>query len=77
MRQQVKVPKVRTKGGKPVTFRTALVPPYVRKARSLYVALPWIYPKGVSTGETEEALSILVGSEARGLSASTVACLVD
>ena len=72
---KVKVPKVRSKDGEPVTFRSALVPPYVRKARSLEAALPWLYLKGVSTGEMEEALSILVGPEAKGLSASTVARL--
>ncbi|MDP5208953.1 IS256 family transposase [Microbulbifer sp. 2205BS26-8] len=72
---KVKVPKIRSKDGEPVTFRSALVPPYVRKARSLEAALPWLYLKGVSTGEMEEALSILVGLEAKGLSASTVARL--
>ncbi len=72
---KVKVPKVRSKDGEPVTFRSALVPPYVRKARSLEAALPWLYLKGVSTGEMEEALSVLVGPEAKGLSASTVARL--
>ncbi|MFA0810365.1 transposase, partial [Microbulbifer epialgicus] len=71
----VKVPKVRSKDGKPVTFRSALVPPYVRKARTLESALPWLYLKGVSTGEMEEALRILVGPEAKGLSASTVSRL--
>ncbi|MDP5211057.1 transposase [Microbulbifer sp. 2205BS26-8] len=58
---KVKVPKIRSKDGEPVTFRSALVPPYVRKARSLEAALPWLYLKGVSTGEMEGALSILVG----------------
>ena len=58
---KVKVPKVRSKDGEPVTFRSALVPPYVRKARSLEAALPWLYLKGVSTGEMEDALSLLVG----------------
>lgn len=71
----VKVPKVRSKDGQPVTFRSALVPPYVRKARSLEAALPWLYLKGVSTGEMASALEVLVGSEAKGLSASTVARL--
>lgn len=71
----VKVPKVRSKDGKPVTFRSALVPPYVRKTRTLEAALPWLYLKGVSTGEMEEALSVLVGPEAKGLSASTVSRL--
>lgn len=72
---RVKVPKVRARDGKPVTFRSALVPPYVRKARSLEAALPWLYLKGVSTGEMSEALKVLVGPEAEGLSASTVSRL--
>lgn len=71
----VKVPKVRSKDGEPVTFRSALVPPYVRKTRTLEAALPWLYLKGVSTGEMDEALSVLVGPDAKGLSASTVARL--
>lgn len=41
---KVKVPKVRAKDGEPVTFRSALVPPYARKARTLEAALPWLYP---------------------------------
>jgi len=71
----VQVPKVRAKDGRPVTFRSALVPPYVRKTRSLEAALPWLYLKGVSTGEMESALAALVGPQAKGLSASTVARL--
>lgn len=71
----VKVPKVRSRDGEPVTFHSALVPPYVRKTKSLEAALPWLYLKGVSTGEMSEALEVLVGPEAKGLSASTVARL--
>jgi putative transposase len=71
----VKIPKVRAKNGQPVTFRSALVPPYVRKTASLEAALPWLYLKGVSTGEMANALEVLVGPEAKGLSASTVARL--
>ena len=52
----VKIPKVRAKTGEPVTFRSALVPPYVRKTRTLEAALPWLYLKGVSSGEMGEAL---------------------
>ena len=71
----VRIPKVRSKTGKPVTFRSALVPPYVRKAKSLEAALPWLYLKGVSSGEMGEALKVLVGPDAQGLSASTVSRL--
>ncbi len=71
----VRIPQVRAKTGEPVTFRSALVPPYVRKTRSLEAALPWLYLKGVSSGEMEAALEVLVGPEAKGLSASTVSRL--
>ncbi len=71
----VQVPKVRSREGEAVTFRSALVPPYVRKTRSLEAALPWLYLKGISTGEMQGALEALVGPEAKGLSASTIARL--
>jgi transposase-like protein len=71
----VKIPKVRSRDGVPVTFRSALVPPYVRKTATLEAAIPWLYLKGISTGEMAGALEVLVGSEAKGLSVSTVARL--
>ena len=71
----VKIPKVRAKTGEAITFRSALVPPYVRKTKSLEAALPWLYLKGVSSGEMSAALEVLVGAEAKGLSASTVSRL--
>lgn len=71
----VQIPKVRAKTGEPVTFRSALVPPYVRKTQSLEAALPWLYLKGISSGEMSAALEVLVGPDAKGLSASTVSRL--
>lgn len=71
----VHVPKVRSRQGDPVAFRSALVPPYVRKTASLEAAIPWLYLKGISTGEMQTALEAFVGPEAKGLSASTVARL--
>lgn len=71
----VKVPKVRSRDGRPVSFRSALVPPYVRKSASLEAALPWLYLKGISTGEMAPALEVLVGTQAKGFSASTVSRL--
>ena len=41
----VRIPKVRSKDGTPVTFRSALVPPYVRRTKTLEAALPWLYLK--------------------------------
>ena len=63
----VRVPKVRSRTGEAVTFRSALVPPYVRKTQSLVAVLPWLYLKGISTGEMQEALQVLVSLEAPGL----------
>jgi transposase-like protein len=71
----VKIPKVRSRSGEAVTFRSALVPPYVRKTQTLEAALPWLYLKGISSGEMGEALKVLVGPQAEGLSASTVSRL--
>lgn len=71
----VKIPKVRAKTGEPVTFQSALVPPYVRKTKTLEAALPWLYLKGISSGEMSAALEVLVGPNAKGLSASTVSRL--
>ena len=71
----VQIPKIRAKTGEPVTFRSALVPPYARKTRSLEAALPWLYLKGISSGEMGEALKVLVGPDADGMSASTVSRL--
>lgn len=71
----VRIPKVRSKSGEPVTFRSALVPPYVRKTASLEAALPWLYLKGISTGEMGEALKVLLGPQAEGFSAGTISRL--
>ncbi len=67
----VKVPKVRSRSGGPVTFHAALVPPYIRKTRSLKAAIPWLY----SRGEMRKALKVRADPEAKGLSASTVSRL--
>ena len=69
------IPKVRSMDGTPVTFRSALVPPYVRHTKTLDAALPWLYLKGISSGEMGAALKVLLGSEAKSLSANTVSRL--
>ena len=71
----VQVPKVRDRSGNGVKFNSALVPPYIRKAKSIEATLPWLYLKGISTGDMQEALSVLVGEDAKGLSPSVVSKL--
>ena len=62
----VHIPKVRSMDGKPMTFRSALVPPYVRRTKTLEAALPWLYLKGISSGEMGAALKVLLGPDAAG-----------
>jgi putative transposase len=71
----VRVPKVRDRSGSGVKFNSALVPPYVRKARRVEAALPWLYLRGISTGDMQEALSVLLGEDAKGLSPAVVSRL--
>ncbi len=61
--------------GNHVTFNSKLVPPWVRKTRSLEAALSWLYLKGISTVEMGNALKVLVGNQAEGFSPATVSRL--
>ena len=69
---KVKVPKVRSREGESVSFQSSLVPPYIRKAATLEAAIPWLYLKGIATGQMQSALEAMVGPEAKGLSANVV-----
>jgi len=71
----VRVPKVRDRSGGGACFRSELLPPYLKRARSVEELIPWLYLKGVSTGDYQEALSALLGDQAKGLSANTVSRL--
>jgi putative transposase len=71
----VKVPKVRDRSGSGVKFNSNIVPPYVRKSPRVSAALPWLYLKGISTGDMGEALRVLLGDDAKGLSANVVSRL--
>jgi putative transposase len=69
---KIRIPKIRDKSGQGIKFNSTLLPPYLRKTRSVEEVLPWLYLKGISTGDFQEALQALLGSEAKGLSASTI-----
>lgn len=53
-------------------FTSKILPPYLRKTKSIEELIPWLYLKGVSTNEFPEALQALLGPDAAGLSATTV-----
>jgi transposase-like protein len=51
------------------------LPPYLRRTRSIEELLPWLYLKGISTGDFRDALAALLGKDAPGLSANTISRL--
>jgi transposase-like protein len=70
----IKQPRVRDRRdvGEREGFQSSILPPYLRKTKSLEDLLPWLYLKGISTGDFSEALQALLGPDAAGLSASTI-----
>src|SRR4051794_14350120 len=53
-------------------FTPAILPPYLRRTKSLDELIPWLYLKGISTGDFSEALQALLGTDAPNLSATTI-----
>ena len=72
---RVKVPRVRDRSGAGIRFHSALLPPYIRRSKSLEALLPWLSLKGVSTGDFSEALQALLGPDAPGFSPATLSRL--
>ena len=71
----IQVPKTRDRRGRGRHFTSVLLPPYIKRTASMEGVLPWLYLKGVSTGDMSAALAALLGEQARGLSAGTVSRL--
>ncbi len=76
---QVKAPRIRDRQPDPyrgrIRFTSAILPPYLRRTKSIETLLPWLYLKGVSTGDFTDALAALLGKDAPGLSAATISRL--
>ena len=72
----VKQPRVNDKrvddAGNRFRFTSQILPPYLRKTKSIEELIPWLYLRGISTGDFSQALTALLGPDAPGLSASTV-----
>jgi transposase-like protein len=71
---EVKQPRVRDRRlpGEREHFTSTLLPPYLRRTKSVDELIPWLYLKGISTGDMPEALQSLLGPECGNLSANTV-----
>ena len=57
------------------SFESMLLPPYMRRTESLDALIPYLYLRGVSTGDFNEALEAILG-RAPGLSAATVSRMI-
>ena len=71
----VKVPKIRDRSESGIKFNSTILPPYLKRSKSMEELIPWLYLKGISTGDFQDALVALVGEHAKGLSANTVSRL--
>ena len=78
-RVPVQVPRFRDRGlnadRSRIKFTSKIVPPYLCKTKSVEELLPWLYPKGISTGDFSKTPAALPGPDAEGLSASTISRL--
>jgi transposase-like protein len=53
-------------------FSSQILPSYMRKAPKVTEVLPILYLRGLSTGDFQEALPVLLGEKAGGLSPTTI-----
>jgi transposase-like protein len=72
----VQAPRVRDgrrdEAGEPFRFTSKILPPYLRRTRSVEELLPWLYLRGVSTNGFDDALAALFGENAPGMSPNTI-----
>ena len=73
----IRVARTRDRSGSGIVFRSSLLPPYIKRTRSVKAVLPWLYLKGISTGDFNEALAALLGEDAPGLSQPTISRLKE
>jgi putative transposase len=77
---QVEQPRVRDNSSdveSRVRFTSKILPPYLRKSRTIKELIPWLYLKGISTGDFSEALEQLLGEPAQGFSPNVVTRLKE
>jgi putative transposase len=63
-------------GERPFRFTSAILPPYLRKTKSIEELVPWLYLKGISSNDFPEAVGAL-GLDGSGLSANSVGRLKE
>ena len=58
-------------------FSSKILPPYMRRSPKVTEVLPILYLRGLSTGDFREALPVLLGEEASGLSPANITRLLS
>ena len=58
-------------------FTSRILPPYMRRSPKVAEVLPVLYLRGVSTGDFREALPVLLGEDAAGLSPTNISRLTS
>jgi transposase-like protein len=77
---EVQQPRVRDKSPdaeQRVKFSSSILPPYLRRSKAIDELIPWLYLKGVSTGDFSEALQSLTGAPVDAVSATTIVRLKE
>jgi transposase-like protein len=79
-RLEIQQPRVRDNSSekeKRISFSSSILPPYLRRSKALDELIPWLYLKGISTGDFSEALQSLLGEDAPGLSPNVIVRLKE
>ena len=77
---EVRQPRVRDNSpakSERVQFSSAILPRYLRRSKAIEEFIPWLYLKGISTGDFSEALHKLLGEPAKGFSANVIVRLKE
>ena len=78
---EVRQPRVNDKRtdaeGNRIRFTSKILPPYLRRTKSLDELIPWLYLRGISTSDFTQALEALLGPQAKGLSPTNIVRLKE
>lgn len=72
----VKVPRTRDRQANDkedtIRFASQLLPRYIRRSKTIEVAIPYLYLKGISSGDFSQVMPVLLGKETAGFSSDTI-----
>ena len=73
---EVQVPRVRARHPESkIKFSSSIIPPYLRRSKSVEEFLPLLYLKGISTGDFQDTLAPLLGENAKNLTPGVISRL--